>query len=64
MKKSEIRQMIREELGSLQEADYSELVKMVKDLTAKLKTYKVTDKVKAKEAKDAIEHLNSVLDMR
>jgi len=64
MKKSEIRLIIREEIEDLQEADYSELVKMVKNLTAKLKTYKVTDKVKIKAVKDAIKHLNSVLDMK
>jgi len=64
MKKSEIRLIIREELESLQEADYSELVKMVKDLTIKLKTYKVTDSVKIKDAKDAIKHLNWILDMK
>ena len=61
MKKSEIRKMIREEMQSLRETSYKELVKMVKDLQSKLKKYKIADKAKAKEAEDAIAQLNSVL---
>jgi len=61
MKKSEVRNMIKEEVQALREADYKELVKMVKDLESKLKKYKITDKVKAKKAEDALKQLNSVL---
>jgi len=61
MKKSEVKEMIREEIQALREADFSELVKMAKDLENKLKKYKISDKAKAKEAEEALKQLNSVL---
>lgn len=54
--------VVNEEMQALREANFKELAKMALDLEKKLKQYKITDKKKAKEAEDALAHLNAVLD--
>jgi len=59
MKKSEIRQIIREEL--INEVDYSELVKQAQNITTKLKSSDLDSKT-IKKLKTALQHINSLLD--